>query len=196
MIRINLLPVKTSRRQEEVRNELVLTGLGAGAAVLVVVVLLFIQSAQVIRVKAENAKLQRDIEHKAEILREVEEMENMQQELEKKLAVIATLKRNKSGPVMMLDQLSQATPEKLQLLSLDEKGGKVDFTGVAVSNEVISQFLSNLEKSPRFTDVFLNEIDQSEKDGVKLKDFSIRARMVVPGSAAAEAAAETPSDEG
>ena len=65
-----------------------------------------------------------------------------------------------------------------------------------MNNEVISQFMSNLERSEYFTDVFLNEIDQSEKDGVKLKDFSIRARMVVPGSAAADAAAETPSDEG
>jgi Tfp pilus assembly protein PilN len=79
---------------------------------------------------------------------------------------------------MMLDQLSQATPEKLQLLSLNEKGGKVEFTGVAVSNEVISQFLSNLEKSPRFTDVFLNEIDQVEEDGIKLKNFSVSARLV------------------
>ena len=51
--------------------------------VLLVVALLVLQSAQVNRVKAENAKLQRDIEHKEEILREVEEMENMQQELEK-----------------------------------------------------------------------------------------------------------------
>jgi type IV pilus assembly protein PilN len=178
MIRINLLPVKTSRRQEEVRNELILTAMGGAVAVLLVVVLLVIQSAQVNRVEAENAKLQRDIEHKEEILREVEEMEKMQAELEKKLAVIATLKRNKSGPVMMLDQLSQATPEKLQLLSLNEKGGKVEFTGLAVSNEVISQFLSNLEKSPRFTDVFLNEIDQIEEGGVKLKNFSVSARLV------------------
>ncbi len=75
MIRINLLPIKTSRRQEEVRNELILTGLGGAVAILVVVVLLVIQGAQVNRVKAENAKLQRDIEHKEEILREVEEME-------------------------------------------------------------------------------------------------------------------------
>ena len=178
MIRINLLPIKTSRRQEEVRNEFILTGMAAAITVVGVIVLLVVQGAQINRVKGENAKLKRDIEHKEEILREVEEMERMQEELEKKLAVIAQLKRNKSGPVMMLDQLSQATPEKLQLLSLNEKGGKVEFTGVAVSNEVISQFLSNLEKSPRFTDVFLNEIDQVEEDGIKLKNFSVSARLV------------------
>lgn len=178
MIRINLLPVKTSRRQEEVRNEMVLTALVAAVVALGVVVVIVIQGARVNALQAENAKLQRDIEHKEEILREVEEMEKMQAELEKKLAVIAQLKQNKTGPVMMLDQLSQATPEKLQLLSLDEKGGKVEFTGVAVSNEVISQFLSNLEKSPRFTDVFLNSIDQVEENGVKLKNFSISARLI------------------
>lgn len=177
MIRINLLPVKTSRRQEEVRNELLVTALATAVAVLLVVGGLVIQRASLNALEAENAKLQRDIEHKQEILREVEEMEKMQGELKKKLTVIAALKRNKTGPVMMLDQLSQATPEKLQIVSLDEKGGRVELTGLAVSNEVISQFLSNLEKSPRFTDVFLNGIDQTEENGVKLKNFSISARL-------------------
>jgi type IV pilus assembly protein PilN len=122
-------------------------------------------------------------------------MEELKADLERKLGVIKQLKANKTGPVHMLDQLSEATPEKLQLISLDEKQGKIQLTGVAVNNEVISQFMSNLERSEYFTDVFLNEIDQSEKDGVKLKDFSIRSRLVVPGTEVPEDAAPA-SEEG
>lgn len=178
MIRINLLPVKISKRQEAVRNELVVA---AGLLAIVVVILIGVQvalSASVNGIKERNASLDREIKHKQQILDEVEAMEKLREELEKKLAVIAQLERNKTGPVMMLDQLSQATPEKLQLQRLDEKQGRVSLTGVAVSHEVISQFLSNLEKSPRFTDVYLNAIDQVDVDGVKLKDFSITARLV------------------
>ena len=180
MIRVNLLPVKISRRQEAVRNELIVAG---GVAGLVLIALIGAQvfiSARVNSAKAENALLNQEIKRKEEILIEVEETERLQEELQKKLGVIQQLKASKTGPVMMLDQLSQATPEKLQLLSLDENSGRVQLTGIAVSNEVISQFLSNLEKSARFEDVYLNAIDQVEQDGVKLKNFSIAARLVIP----------------
>ena len=100
------------------------------------------------------------------------------------------LKASKSGPVHMLDELSMATPEKLQLQQIDEQSRRLQLTGVAVSNEVISQFLTNLEQSEYFDDVFLNAIDQVDEDGVKLKNFSISARLVVPGT---DAAAEAPA---
>lgn len=190
MIRINLLPIKTSRRQEAVKNELMLAGAGAGGVLLLLLGFQLMLQARVNDVKAENALLEQDIKQVQNIVEEVKQMETMKVELQKKLSVIKQLKANKTGPVHMLDQLSQATPEKLQLMSLDEKGGRIELTGIAVSNEIISQFLSNLEKSEYFTDVFLNEIDQSEKDGVKLKDFSITARLVVPGSTPADAGNE------
>jgi type IV pilus assembly protein PilN len=177
MIRINLLPVKVSKRQEAVRSELMLA---AAVMALTCVVLLGVHvalSARANSVEAQNEALRREITEKQAILDEVEAMEKLRAELEKKLAVIAVLESSKSGPVMMLDQLSQATPEKLQILTLDEKAGVVSLTGIAVSNEVISQFLSNLEKSPRFTDIYLNAIDQVEESGVKLKNFSITARL-------------------
>lgn len=196
MIRINLLPVKTSRRHEAVKGELVIAGVALGAVLLLLLGFQVLLSRQVSQVEARNAILQQEISGFEDLIVEVKRMEELKADLERKLGVIKQLKANKTGPVHMLDQLSEATPEKLQLVSLDEKKGKIQLTGIAVNNEVISQFMSNLERSEYFTDVFLNEIDQSEKDGVKLKDFSIRARMVVPGSAAAEAAAETLSDEG
>ena len=58
---------------------------------------------------------------------------------------------------------------------------------MAVTNEVISDFLGNLEKSDYFSEVYLNAIDQTESGGVKLKEFSISAKLVVPGLAELEA---------
>jgi len=188
MIRINLLPIKTSRRQEAVKGELMLAGAAAGSVLLLLVGFQVMLQASVNDVQAENTLLQQEIDQVKNIVEEVKQMEQMKVELQKKLSVIKQLKANKTGPVHMLDQLGLATPEKLQLISLDEKGGRIELTGNSVSNEIISQFLSNLEKSEYFTDVFLNEIDQSEKDGVKLKDFSITARLVVPGSTSTPAA--------
>lgn len=186
MIRINLLPVKVSRRQEAVRSELMLVGAVAAVMALVMAGAFVSVQSSVNTVRAENAELQREIKRVEEIAKEVTAAQELKAELQKKLGVIKQLKASKSGPVHMLDQLSQATPEKLQLESLDENKGRLELTGIAVSNEVISQFLSNLEQSEYFDEVFLNAIDQVDKEGVKLKNFSITARLVVPGTASAE----------
>lgn len=181
MIRINLLPVKHSRRQEAARTEVLVTVIGAALLAMLLVLVHVTTVARVNAAEEENRSLTREIERKKEILAEVEQAEQFKADLETKLNVIARLKANKAGPVHLLDQLALATPEKLQLLSMIEEDKKIELTGVAVSNEVISQFLSNLEQSVWFTDVFLNAIDQQEKDGVKLKNFSISARLVVVG---------------
>ena len=184
MIRINLLPQKRNRRQEAVRNELTMVGVGAGVLVALLLAFHVVSLARAGSVANENTRLETEISQKQEIVKEIEAAEEAQADLEQRLKVIKQLKANKSGPVRMLDELALATPDKLQLTKLDEKGGVVEFSGISVSNEVISQFLSNLEQSEYFTDVFLNAIDQTEEDGVKLKAFSITSRLVVPGSAA------------
>ena len=185
MIRINLLPVKISRRQEAVRSELMLVGVTAGVLVAIMAAAFISVQSRVNTVRAENTDLQEEIRRVEEIAKDVQKAEELKAELQRKLGVIKQLKASKSGPVHMMDELSLATPEKLQLQRLDEQNQRLQFTGVAVSNEVISQFLTNLEQSEYFDDVFLNAIDQVDEEGVKLKNFSISARLVVPGTEAA-----------
>jgi type IV pilus assembly protein PilN len=190
MIRINLLPVKISRRQEAVRSELVLVGVVAGLLAAVMAAGFISVQSNVHTVRAENAALQEEIRRVEEIAKDVQKAEELKAELQRKLGVIKQLKASKSGPVHMMDELSLATPEKLQMQQLDERSKRIEVAGVAVSNEVISQFLTNLEQSEYFDDVLLNAIDQVDEEGVKLKNFSISARLVVPGT---EVAASAPS---
>jgi len=193
MIRINLMPVRISRRQEAVRNELIVVGAGLGVMLIVLGSIHIVTAGAAGDLESVNRKLKKDIEQTQEIVLEVEEAEKLKVDLLKKLDVIKRLRANKSGPVHMLDQISQATPEKLQLLSLDEDTRRVQLTGIAVSNEVISQFLSNLENSEHFSDVYLNAIDQVDQEGVKLKNFSITARLVVVGTEEIEEEEEEPA---
>jgi type IV pilus assembly protein PilN len=181
MIRINLLPVRHSRRQEQVRNEAVVAGFGLGLMCVGMGVMYMLVHGQLSTARAENQRLQQDINKTKEIVAEVDEQERLEKDLQTKLGVIMGLKANRVGPVHMLDELSQATPEKLQLKLVEESSKKVSITGVAVTNEVISQFLSNLEESEYFSEVYLNAIDQTDVGGVKLKEFSITARLIVPG---------------
>jgi type IV pilus assembly protein PilN len=181
MIRINLLPVRSSKRQESVRNELFLGGLAALGLVGLLLVVHVLVLARVNSAKADNAALKDEIARKQAIVAEVDEQEKLKVDLKRKLDVIARLRANKVGPVHMLDELAIATPEKLFLTALDQDDKVLKITGQAVTNEVISEFLSKLEVSSFFTDVYLNQIDQVDRDGIKLKNFSVSAKLVVPG---------------
>jgi type IV pilus assembly protein PilN len=183
MIRINLLPVRQTRKLEAARFEL---GLTIAGGVLVVVLSLAAWGAASLRlasVEDENRLLQAEIDRLAADVAKVDEMEKFKAELERKLAVIAELRLRKSGPVRMIDELALATPEKLFLTELTEEEGEIELKGVSVSNDVISNFLRALEASAYFERVFLVDIEAlpPEKNlSVTLKKFHVTAKFAAP----------------
>ncbi len=200
MIRINLLPVRQTRKLESLRREMALAGVLAAA---VVGGCLFVWAGLEIRatsVKRENEKLDAEIAKLAEDVKRVDEMERYKAELQRKLEVIASLRAKKSGPAHMLEELALAAPEKLQLTGVVETGGAVTIEGSAVSNEIISQFLRALEASDYFEAVYLQNIEASEGGGAKkqttgsvvVKEFALTARLVNPEVKKAAEAAPAP----
>lgn len=185
MIRINLLPVRHSRRQEAAKRELVLLGVGAAIVAFVCAVVYILLVARVNEVRAENVRVEKELEELKATAAKVDELARVNEELKRKLAIIDDLQKNRVGPVHLLDEVSTATPEKLYLTSLKQKEGKIEVSGYSASNEIISQFLLNLEKSDWIDDVYLNIIEKQTKDGFALRSFQITARMVVPDPNAA-----------
>jgi len=181
MIRINLLPVRSSRKRETALKQLV-AGL-LGLAVILGVVFYFHSSisSEIDDMTAQNSQLTEEIERLKKVIGQVEEFEAKREALQKKLEIIRTLKARKTGPVHMLDEIASGIPEKCWLTSLSEVNKKVTLTGMAINNEVIADFIGSLENSWYFDDVYLVSAQQKEdKDGVKLKEFSITARMTTP----------------
>ncbi len=180
MIRINLLPVRTSRRLEAVKQELILGGIGISLLAILCGVFFMFQSAQANELRRANSRLQEDLDNLRLIVARVDEVEKINDELRRKLSVIGNLQASKTGPVHMLDELSAATPEKLYVTIVNEEAGRLRLAGNAASNEVISQFLINLEKTNWFEDVYLISIDQVQVNEYDLKNFEVSARVVVP----------------
>ncbi len=183
MIRINLLPVRQTRKLEAARLEL-----GLAIAGGIVVVLLSaggwgLATFQLSSVRNDNRLLQAEIDRLAADVAKVDEMEKFKAELERKLSVIDDLRKKKSGPVRMIDEIASATPEKLFVTKLEERNGEIRMNGVSVSNDVISQFLRALDASPYFEQVFLQDIEAMppEKNlSVTLKTFKLTAKLVTP----------------
>lgn len=72
----------------------------------------------------------------------------------------------------------------MSLTQLSEVRGKLELKGIAQSNEVVSQFLTNMERSDWLDQVYLVGIDSVEKDGKKYKTFEITAQVSAPKTAA------------
>lgn len=177
MIKINLLPVRAAKKKETLRQQISIAAL---SLVFVLIIVGYLHFSMTKSIKVVNAKItstQDELAKTKAQIGEVSKFKEVKKVLEDKLGVIETLKKAKAGPVKMLDELSRVTPEKLWVDSFKEKGTDLSFDGVALSNEVIAQFMTELEKSTYFKDIELIVTEQVEQKGMKLKKFSLTGRL-------------------
>lgn len=193
MVRINLLPVRVSKKKEAGKQQLALF------AVILLVGLLgnFLwQSSRAADLKARQAKLARtrdDIAQLERIIGEVRNIKEQQLALQQKLDVLDRLKAGRSGPVRMLDELATITPKQLWLSKMDEKNGAVTFTGTAPSIDDVSGFMTALKNSKHFGGVELKKTAATgggtAASPERLVTFEITAAVKGAGPPAGEAGA-------
>lgn len=200
MIRINLLPVRQNRKLDAARKDLFLAVLGGVVVLGAVAAGWTLLSVQLSTARSEVAALQAEVDKLKADVAKVEEAEKFKAELAKKLAVIGELRARKNGPVHLLEDLANATPDRLRLTGFKQLDKDLTITGVAVSNEVISQFLRSLDASPWFDAVYLQNIEATPPDpdyGAELKRFELTARTATPTAAdLAAASGATPAPGG
>ncbi|HET9821764.1 MAG TPA: PilN domain-containing protein [Burkholderiaceae bacterium] len=195
MILINLLPHREEKRKR--RKAAYFTGLGAAAVVGLVVagawyvVLDQMKSAQMERnayLGAEIKKLEAQIKDIANLRAEIDALKARQKAVE-------DLQTNRNIPVHLLNELVKQTPEGVYLTTIRQAGQVVTMTGVAQSNERVSEFLRNtLYSSPWLEKPELIEIRAGASQGGRgrLFDFSMRVSIKRPQAAAPAAAASAP----
>ena len=175
MIRINLLPVRVSKKKVAGRQQLLLFLL---VVVLAVIANWLWSSTRASELAARQAKLKRtkdDIAQLERIIGEVKNIKDAQQELQKKLDVLEKLKQGRTGPVRMLDELATVTPRQLWLTRLDEKAGAMNFAGAALSIDDVSTFMTALKGTPYFSKVELKKTTAVTKAGYRVVDFVVVA---------------------
>jgi len=190
MVRINLLPVRVSKKKEAGKQQLALFAVVLVAGLLVNY---FWAASRAGDLKSRESKLARtreDIAQLERIIGEVKNIKDAQQELQKKLDVLERLKQGRSGPVRMLEELATVTPRQLWLTKLDEKGGAVTFSGSSASIDDVSEFMLKLKQSKYFTKVELKKTTavKATGRGERLVNFEITATAQYSPQAADAAA--------
>ena len=144
------------------------------------------------RLVGEIARAEQEKERLQAIIKKGEEYKAKKELLERKIALITQLKRNQSGPVHLLDEVSKQLPDFLWLDSMAESGASVVIQGKATTYNAVSNFYNNLTGSRYFNNVVLGTIT-AVPVGVT---FSMTCLFVPHPEAQGEANAATPPSGG
>jgi type IV pilus assembly protein PilN len=188
VILINLLPHREEKRRQ--RKQSFFIGLAAcalgGLAVVGIwySVLQQLTSAQDSRnnfLKAEIARLDLQIKDIATLRTEIEALKARQKAVE-------DLQTDRNVPVHLLNELVRQTPEGVFLSSIRQNGSVVAITGIAQTNERVSEFLRNtlynspwLEK-PELVEIKAATVAAANKEQRRLFEFSMRVSIKRPPS--------------
>jgi len=177
MIRINLLPVKQAAQAERQRQEITRAGLAFALLIALAVAVRLQQGRELASAEERIGQLETALRELDSQVRDVNDLDAKKKALDSKLKVIADLGRKRVGPVGVMTDLAQATPERVWLTDFSEAGGAATITGQAVDNQIVAEFLRNLSTSPFFTTVDLVETTQDQAGDIKLRKFIVRANI-------------------
>jgi len=211
MIRINLLKPDNKDIRETVAASGVSEGEGKkgpnlGNLVFLVLVIglglfYFLQQKAFDR---ENALLTKARQEKSQLQyveAKLEEQKRARESLDRKITLIESLNAQRDLAPRLMDELNRRLPEWVWLSEVvyDEKG--VQIKGRALSNNLIADYIGNLEASPQLMNVNLVASTQRTAQGDQYLEFSLRAVLEkkpepVPAPAKAEPAAKPAAKKG
>ncbi len=155
MIQINLLPVKAAKKREFGRQQLVLFAL---LLVLAGIGNYFVYNrfeSELRSLDKQIATTRTEIAQLEKTIGEVKSIKEDKKALEDKLKILDALKKGRTGPVKVLDELATVIPQKVWLVDFNEQGGSVMMTGSAVTYDDFATFSKKLKASTHFTNVLI-----------------------------------------
>jgi Tfp pilus assembly protein PilN len=117
------------------------------------------------------------------VIAKLAELEKQKGVYERKIGLINQLRAQKDSAVTILDELSQKLPDWVWLTDLSSQGQLIQMKGNALSNNLIADFIYNLESSPRFANVNLISSTQRTGRGAQYFEFSMTLNYVLPEGA-------------
>jgi len=117
------------------------------------------------------------------VFSKLEQLEEQKALYEKKITLIRQLKSRQEVPVRIIDELSKNLPDWVWLTQATYEKQRVRLKGKALSNNLIADYISNLEESPYFSAVNLIASVQKRIKNDIIQEFSLTARCIYPQSA-------------
>ena len=173
MIKINLLPVRAAKKKEVVQQQMAVLVIVLVGVLLVCGAVYGVTYMKISAARKNIAASEEELNRLKKKIGEIDNIKKLQAEVKKKLDVLAQLRKEKAGPASRLAKLSGAAPEKLWLTKYVESGANVSVSGVALNEDLIAEFMRNLQEAGDFTNVELMVSEQQTSGGMKTKRFDL-----------------------
>ncbi len=165
MRQINLLPWREARRKQR-KREFGMLGLFTFVFSLIVVGVVHLYFSTAIEYqRARNNYLRAEIEEQKRVEKEINALEKAKAQILGRMEIIQSLQRSRPEMVHVLDEMVRVLPEEVFLTNLGRTGDSLVITGVARTNNLVSDFMRNLRDSEWFGEPVLQEITNKEAAG-------------------------------
>ncbi|RZT32458.1 PilN domain-containing protein [Cupriavidus agavae] len=176
---VNLLPYHEARKAARRKKVYTMLGGAAGAGALVVLAGGFYIDSQIDDVSRLNQTLSMENARMDGQIREVNTLKKDIEALLDRQRAIESLQAQRNLPVQLLEELVRQVPEGVYLTSLRQTGDSFVMSGVAQSNERVSELLRNIDQVQWLARAELVEskaivMTNNLKEQRRLFDFSMR----------------------
>lgn len=193
MIRINLLkperkefreaPTAPTPEFKEKRKRQPWAALLLIVALIAIAVLFFYQRNTLAREQNLLSAAREEKKSLQDVVVKLEELEKQRNLFQRKIRVITQLQSRQENAVIIMDELSRNLPNWVWLTELSFISQGVRIKGRAVSNNLIADYIYNLEKSSYFNSVSLISSTQRRLRNSQYLEFSLTANFINPSSA-------------
>jgi type IV pilus assembly protein PilN len=186
VILINLLPHREAARKR--RKEAFFISLGAAALLggLICGAVYVWYQAQISSQQNKNTFLQGEIKKLETQIKDVATLQAEIASLRARQQAVEDLQSGRNMPVHLLNELVKQLPDGVYVNSMKQDGTNIAMTGVAQSNERVSELLRNLSNNstwlmrPELIEIVASSVTLSPRDQRRVSNFSIKAHIRKP----------------
>lgn len=148
MAKINLLPWREELRKQRLQEFAIVLGMVVVAAVIAAFLWKLRAESAVDDQMRRNTFIEQQIALMEENIKEIDELQRRRDGLIERMNVIQSLQGNRPVIVHVFDQLVSTLPDGVYYTAVTQKGERFEISGVAESNNRVSNLMRSLDSSP------------------------------------------------
>lgn len=184
MILINLLPHREAARKR--RRDVFNISLGTAALIggLIAGAIFIWYQTQISSQQGKNLMLTNEIKKLEVQIKDIASLEAEIAGLRARQQAVEDLQADRNIPVHLLTELVKQLPDGVYISSMKQENQSVTLTGVAQSNERVSELLRNLANNtpwfskPELIEIVAGSVALSPREQKRVSNFTIRVRLM------------------
>ena len=184
MILINLLPHREAARKRRRDAFNVTLGLALLVGLVIAGLIYLWYQAQISDQQGRNAYLRGEIGKLETQIKEIANIEAEIAALKARQSAVENLQADRNLQVHLLNELVKQLPDGTYITSLKQQGQSIAITGVAQSNERVSELLRNLSDNtpwlakPDLVEITAGTVALGPRDQRRVANFNVRFRLM------------------